>query len=83
MKSYISHFIGALIAYYSTDLLSESVFSAVIAPVFLLGFVFMIFVKLYLRFFGEPMYTKPTKGEKKAIKALFGNGRAYRNLNDD
>ena len=83
MKAYISHLIGAVIAYNSIDLFSDSVISAVIAPVFFLGFVFMIFVKLFIRFFSEPMYTKPTKGEKKAIRALFGNGSSNRNLNDD
>jgi hypothetical protein len=83
MKAFIICLVGALFTYNSTDLFSESIFSSVVSPIFFVGFVFTIFVKVFLRFFSEPMHTKPTEGEKKVIRALFGKGSAYRNRIDD
>lgn len=83
MKGYIICLVGALLTYNSTDLFSDATFSSVVSPLLFVGFVFIIFVKLFIKFFSEPMYTKPTEGEKKVIRALFGKGNSYRNRIDD
>jgi len=83
MKGFIICLVGALFTYNNANLFSDSVFSSVISPILFVGFIFTIFVKLYVKFFSEPMHTKPTEGEKKVIRALFGKGNSYRNRIDD
>ena len=83
MKGYIICLAGAFFTYSNSDLLSDAIFSSVVSPLLFVGFAFTIFVKLFVKFFSEPMHTKPTEGEKKVIRSLFGKGSPYRNRIDD